>query len=389
MPAQILTTTVRILAWLPVVYYAAAATAARRFFQRSRADRQANRAAAFTPPVSVLKPVRGLDLHALDHFTSFCVQDYPEYEILFAVADAGDPAIPVIRDLAAHYPSAFIRLFVGIEEIGASGKVNSLCRLAREARYDILVVSDSDIAVPVDYLRAVAAPFRDARVGAVTCLYRGVPEPGIWPALEALGISTDFAAGVVVAQQLEGVKFALGATMATTRARLAEIGGFEALAEYCADDFEFGRRIAAHGHRVEVAACTVSTESSPSGLYGFFSRQLRWAVTMRHSRPWGYLGRVVVTQGLPWAIAGALVAPSAAMATVPLAAYLSCRLWMAWVVGARGLDDATVRRRLALVPVYDAAAVVISIAALCVNHVEWRGRRFRMRSGKLVPIAER
>jgi hypothetical protein len=110
---------------------------------------------------------------------------------------------------------------------------------------------------------------------------------------------------------------------------------------------------------------------------------------MRHSRPWGYLGRVVVTQGLPWAIAGALVAPSAAMATVPLAAYLSCRLWMAWVVGARGLDDATVRRRLALVPVYDAAAVVISIAALCVNHVEWRGRRFRMRSGKLVPIAER
>jgi ceramide glucosyltransferase len=243
--------------------------------------------------------------------------------------------------------------------------------------------------VPADYLRAVAAPFRDARVGAVTCLYRGVPEPGIWPALEALGISTDFAAGVVIAQQVEGVKFALGATMATTRARLAEIGGFEALAEYCADDFEFGHRIAAQGYRVEVASCTVSTESAPAGFYGFFNHQLRWAVTMRHSRPWGYIGRIVVTQGLPWAIAAALVSPSVVMAAVPLAAYLVSRLWMAWAVGARGLGDPTVRRNWALVLVYDAAAVAISIAALCVNQIEWRGRRFRMRSGKLVPVAER
>jgi ceramide glucosyltransferase len=381
-----LTTIVSMLALLPLGYYGFASVAARRFFRRSAGHRAAPAEADFTPPVSILKPVRGLDRHSLDHFKSFCRQDYPAYEILFAVADADDPAIPVIRQLAETYP---IRLIVGVPEIGASGKVNKLCRLAREARHEILVISDSDITVPSSYLRSVVAPFRDERVGAVTCLYRGVPESGVWAALEALGISTDFVPAVIVARQVEGVRFTLGATMATTRTRLAEIGGFEALVEYCADDFELGHRIAARGFRIELAACTVSTEVSPQTFSEFFRHQLRWAITLRQSRPWGYVGRVVMTQGLPWAVFAAALAPSASLAAAWVGGYLTVRLVMAWTIGALGLGDRTVRSRLMLVPVYDAVAAVVSITALFVNRVEWRGRRFTMRSGRLMPVGER
>ena len=389
MSREALTNAVLLLAWLPVAYYIFAADSARRFFRRSAREQSANDAhnrADFTPAVSILKPVRGLDRHSLEHFTSFCRQDYPAYEILFAVADASDPAIPVIRQLADAHAERSIRLIVGASEIGASSKVNKLCGLAREARHEILVISDSDISVPPSYLRSVVAPFEDAQVGAVTCLYRGAPDRGLWATLEALGISTDFVPGVIVARRLEGVKFALGATMATTRARLTEVGGFEALAEYCADDFEFGRRIAERGYRIELATCTVATESSPRTFAQFFRHQMRWAITLRHSRPWGYVGRAVVTQGLPWALAAAVLAPSVWLAAAPLAIYLTSRLWMAWTVGARGLGDETVRRRWMLIPVYDVLATVISIVALCVNRIEWRGRRFKMRNGRLVPI---
>jgi len=372
------------LALLPAAYYLFASLAAYRFFRQVADDREAG---DYTPAISVLKPVRGLDHHSEEHFASFCRQDYPDYEIVFAVADTADPAIPIIRTLAAAHPERSIRLIVGAPEVGASSKVNKLCRLVREARHDLLVISDSDIAVPPSYLRSVAGPFRDPQVGAVTCLYRGVPDGGVWATLEALGISTDFVPGVIVARQIEGVKFTLGATMAMPRQRLAEVGGFEALAEYCADDFELGQRIAARGYRIELARCTVTTESSPRGFAGFFRHQLRWAITLRHSRPWGYVGRTLVTQGLPWTTLAVGVAASTQQAVLMLCIYIASRGAMAWIVGAGGLDDETVRRRWMLIPLYDAVAGVISVVALCVNRIEWRGRRFKMRSGRLVPIA--
>jgi ceramide glucosyltransferase len=309
--------------------------------------------------------------------------------VLFAVADSDDEAIPVLRQVAADFPERSIRVIVGVAEVGSSSKVSKLCRLAREARHDLVVISDSDITVPRNYLRSVAAPFRDPALGAVTCLYRGAPVPGsgVWAHLEAIGISTDFAPGVVVARWLEGVKFTLGATMATRKAQLAEIGGFEALADYCADDFELGRRIVACGYRIELADCTVSTEAAPRGFDDFFKHQLRWAITLRHSRPGAYAGRTLVTGGLPWALAAAMLAPSAGWAAAHLMTYAMCRFWMAWTVGARGLRDDTVRRGWPLIPVYDAAASVVAIVAFGVNRIEWRGRHFRMRRGRLIPIA--
>jgi len=371
-------------ACLPLFYYLCAIDTAVRYLRtRARA-----RDLEFTPPISVLKPVRGLDHDTFANFASFCTQDYPSYELLFAVADQDDPAVPVIRRLAEKFPDRPIRLIVGVPELGPSSKVNKLCRLVKEARFDLLVVSDSDIAAPPGHLRAVAAPFRDPAVGAVTCLYRGSSTGRLAADLEAIAISTDFAAGVLAARRLEGIRFALGAAMATTRARLADIGGFEALVDYCADDFELGRRIAARGHRIELADSVVSTECAASDFGELFKHQLRWAVTLRHSRPSGYVGRVLVAQGLPWAVVALAVARPPWVGYGLGAAYLALRLVLAWTVGVRVLGDGTVRRRWWLVPVHDAIAFFVSLAAFCSNRIEWRGRTFELRRGKLVVMPQ-
>jgi len=369
-------------ACLPLAYYVVTLETAVRYAGITRPSGRPD----LGPPVSILKPVRGLDRHTVDHFVSLCRQDYPEYEILFAVADDTDPAIPVIRRLADDFPDRSIRLIVGVPALGPSSKVSKLCRLVREARHEVLVISDSDITVPQDYLRAVVAPFANREVGAVTCLYRGVSEGGLWADLEALGISTEFAPGVLVARRFEGMKFTLGATMATTRARLSEIGGFEALVECCADDFELGHRIAARGHRIELARCSVATECAPAGFVEFFRHELRWAITLRHSRPWGYAGRMAVTQGLPWSVAVAsVVAPPAA--GIYFLTFLTLRLAVAWAVGVRILDDDTVKLRWWLVPLRDAVTFFVSIASLCSNRIDWRGQSFELQRGRLVPIS--
>lgn len=363
----------------PLIYYVFAIDTARRFF--------AHRPAApggFTPPVSVLKPVRGLDRETYENFASFCRQDYPDCELLFAVSDRDDPAVPIVRKLIDDFPGQHIRLLVGADQLGPNDKVNKLCRLVREARHDLLVMSDSDIRVTAGYLRAVVAPFRDPRVGAVTCLYTGLSDGRLASDLEALTMASDFAAGVLVASRLEGVRFTLGATMATTRARLAAIGGFEALVDYCADDFELGQRIAAGGYRVELVPQPVRSECSAETLGGLFTHQLRWAVTIRHSRPGGHAG-LVVTHGLAWSLAAAALAPSAGVAAAWLGAYLTLRLAMVWTVAVRGMEDAAARRTWWLVPVRDAIGFAVWVASLFCNRIVWRGRRFDLRKGRLVP----
>ena len=365
-------------ALLSLVYYALAIYSARQFFhRRMRSD------VDFTPAVSILKPVRGLDAEAYQDFASFCHQAYPDYEILFAVAEAEDPVVPIIKKVIDDNPNVRIRLLMGSPELGPSSKVNKLCRLVREASHDVLVMNDSDIRVSPDYLRAVVAPLQDETVGAVTCLYRGLPNGRLAGDLEALGIATDFAAGVLVARQLEGVKFALGATIVVTRERLAQIGGFEALVDYCAEDFELGHRIAARGYRVELASYIVDSECAGETLASYFRHQFRWCVSTRHSRPWGHFG-LVLTHGLPWSIAAAAVAPSLTMAMAFPCAYLALRWAVAWSVGIAGLGDGVVRRKWWLVPVRDAVAFAVWTASLFSNRIDWRGRQFELRSGRLV-----
>lgn len=380
---------VLILACAPFVYYLLSIVSAWLFFSETRVEAaEGPRATSFAPPVSILKPVRGLDPNAYENYATFCRLDYPEYELLFCVSTADDPAVAVIERLIQDFPERSISLLVGSEHFGANEKVNKLCRLADGAQYGLLVISDSDIRVTPDYLRAVVAPFREPKVGAVTCMYKGLADHQLAAELEAVGVASDFAAGVLVSRSLQGMDFAMGSTMATTRERLAEIGGFKALANQHSDDFELGRRIAALGWKVELSSYVVSTMYPARTIHSYFEHQLRWGRTTRECRPWGYLG-LVLTYGLPWSVAAAVFAPTRILGLSYLGAYLALRLLMAWTVGVWGLRDVVLRRRLWLVPVRDALAFLIWLASFFSRRIQWRGREFAIADGKMVPVASR
>jgi ceramide glucosyltransferase len=374
-----------LLALASFAYYLVAIAAALRFFRGRDA---AALPAGFTPPISILKPIYGLDRDTYQNYASLCAQDYPDYEILFCVSDELDPAIPVIAKLASDFPQRRINLLIGSEPLGVSDKVNKLCRMAREAGHEILAVSDSDVRVEPDYLRAIAAPFRDPAVGAVTCLYRGLTDGSLAANLEAIGNSTDFTAGVLVAWLFAPVNFTLGATMATTKTRLAEIGGFESLVDHFSDDYELGNRIAARGHRVELSTFPVSIVYPEQTLADAFRHQLRWNVSIRFSRPAGHLG-LIFTQALPLALLAAIVAPSAVWAITLLVSYLLLRGISAWVVGVYGMRDAGVRRHMELLPLRDAFAFIVWVASFFPQRIHWRGREFYVRDKRLVPAETR
>jgi ceramide glucosyltransferase len=366
---------------LPLISYLLIIFAARSFFRRHNAAPR-----DFTPPASLLKPVHGLDPEAYENFASFCRQDYPQYEILFAVTNEQDPAAPIIRQIIADFPALPIRLLVGPEKIGSNDKVNKLCAMARAAQHNLLVQSDADIRVGPGYLRSVAAPFRDAKVGATTSLFTGISTPSLWAELEALYLSTDFMPAVLMARQLEGVHFALGATVAVTRESLAEIGGFETLADDAADDYEIGYRIAARGHQVELMEGTVKTWCCPQSLRQFFVQRLRWAIMARQARPLGYFG-LIFTQGLPWTILAAIVAPTHLLAVGFVAAYLLLRMTAVWTMGIWGLHDDLLKRRWWLVPLWDAFAFIIWLNSLVWSRVRWQGVEYRVAGGRLIPVA--
>lgn len=372
-----------LLALASFAYYVVAIIAALRFFRGRDAA-----ASDFTPPLSILKPIYGLDRETYQNYASFCLQDYPDYEILFCVSDDRDPAIPVIAELARNFPERKIKLIVGSEPLGVSDKVNKLCRMVREAAHETVVVSDSDVRVEPQYLRAIAAPFRDPKIGAVTCLYRGLTDGSLAANLEAIGNSTDFTAGVLMAWMLGGVNFTLGATMATTKTRLAEIGGFESLVDHFSDDYELGNRIASRGHRVELSAFPVSIVYPQQTLGDAFRHQLRWNLSIRYSRPAGHLG-LIFTQGLPLALLAAVSAPSAAWAVSLVLGYLVLRGASAWIIGVEGMSDALLRRKMELLPLRDAFAFVVWVGSFFSQRIHWRGQEFYVRDKRLVSTAPR
>ena len=370
------------MAVLPFVYYVVAAYCAWDFFRR-----RVKATAEFCPPLSVLKPMHGVEREAYENLASFCRQDYPEYEILFAVDNERDSAIPIIEKLIRDFPNVPMHLFVGAGIQGLNNKVTKLCRLAREASHELLVASDGDIRVEPDYLRRVASPFRDPSVGAVTCLYRGMTERNLWSELEDLNLTSDLLASMLVARKLEGVTFTLGATMAVTRSRLAEIGGFEGLVDCAADDHDLGCRIVARGYRVELAPCVVQTWCSSSTAREFFLHHLRWGVVRRHCRPWGYAA-LLFTRGLPWSIAAAAVAPSRVVAIGYLVTYLVTRLSVAFTMGAYGLKDPLLPRKWWLIPLHDGIWFFIWAASLFFNRVSWQGTELDVRRGHFVPVGQ-
>lgn len=372
-----------IAALAPIAYYLLTIFAARRFFA-ARTPLSSD----FLRPVSILKPIYGLDRDAYENFASFCRQDYPDFEILFCVSDENEPALPVINKLIADFPHRAIRLLVGSEPMGVSDKVNKLCRLTREARHDLLIVCDSDVRVEPGYLRTVVAPFRDPSIGAVTCLYRGLTDGSFAADLEALGNSIDFAPGVLAARFLSGVNFTLGATIVTTKGRLAEIGGFESLVNYFSDDYEVGNRIAARGRRIELSTLPVSVVYPRETLGDAFRHQVRWNASIRCSRPDGHFG-LIVTQGLAWTVVAAAIAPTMALAVAYVAAYIVLRPAMAWTVAVWGMHDDLARRKIWMSPLRDAFGFAAWIASFLPQRIHWRGQEFYIRKRLLVPVPTR
>lgn len=372
------------VAAIPFIYYGIALFSGWRFFGRSSAARRMP--ATFTPPVSILKPVRGLDPDAYENFISFCSQDYPVYEIVFCVGDGSDPVLPVIEKVIADFPQQDIRVLYGSGREATNDKVAKLARLAKEAKYEILVVNDSDVRAEPEYLRTIVAPLADPKVGAVTCFYVPTDETTFVQKLQTIGMYSDFYPGIVVAWQLDGVKFALGPTIATSRARLAEFGGYELIENRPADDLLVGRLIAEQGHEVKLLPYSVLTVADFQSLGDLFLKRLRWIVVMRHMRPWGHFG-LIFTWGLPWSVFAAAIAPSALVAGGFLLAYLAVRVAMTLQVASAGLKQRVPWQGLALIPLWDAMAFVIWLASFTRSTIRWRDRDYHIRNGELVPLA--
>src|SRR5438128_5947949 len=375
---------VLVLAAAPLAYYALGTLVALRFFRRERARTLPN----YTSPASILKPVRGVDFGSYENFASFCRQEYPDYEILFAVNDGEDPAVPVIQRIIAEFPERRIRLLVGAEQLGANRKVNKLARLAREAQNEVLVLTDGDVRVGSQFLREIVGPLADRKIGAVTCFYRGIAEKNLGAEIEAVGASSDFCGGVLMAGWMEGITFALGASIATTKEWIAKMGGFEAIADTLADDYELGNRIAKAGGEVVLSREAVWTMYPAQTLGSFWDHEVRWARTVRLCRPLSYVG-LLFTQGLPWAVLTAMVAPVKWIAGVYLVAYLILRFAMAWTVGIWGVRDEVLRRKVWLVPLRDAIHFVVWLASFGSNHIRWGNVEYAIRKGRMVPIGGR
>jgi ceramide glucosyltransferase len=349
------------------------------------------------PPVSILKPLKGADPQIWESFCSHCEQEYPEFQIIFGVSDADDPAVEIVGRLRAKYPKLPIELIVCERVLGTNIKVSNLAQMLPTARHAILLVNDSDILVPSDYLRRVIAPLveltvEDSTVGLVTCLYRGVAGKTLGSRIESLGISTDFIPGVLSARFLEkGLRFGLGSTLAFRKRDLEAVGGFEPLLDYLADDYELGRRIAATGKRVEIGTPVVSTFLPAYTLREFFRHQLRWSRTIRDARRWGYTG-LLFTFGLPWALLALVAARGAVWAWVLLAMTLAARVAVGFasaviVLGGRRSFLAIPLLDIPLLVLRDLIAPVVWAASFLGNRIYWRGDVFELKDGRLRIVA--
>lgn len=326
----------------------------------------------FAPPVSILKPVRGRDARFYEAIRSHAVQQYQEFELIFGTADPGDAALADVERLRVEFPNVPIRIVhteVHTENDAPNGKVGTLEILAREARYEVLLVNDGDIQVEPDYLERVIGMLADPRVGLVTCLYRGRGS-SLASKAEALGIATEFAPSVLVARLLSAGGFALGSTMAFRVEDLRSIGGFAALREYLADDYQLGARIAALGKYVALSDSVVETNLGAGSWKDVWKHQVRWSRTIRVSRPAGYFG-YLVTQATFWAI----VAAGFGYWRIALAA-LAVRLIAA--LGAMSALGVRWTAGIFLVPLRDLFGLAVWAAGMVGREVEWRGIRFRL-----------
>jgi ceramide glucosyltransferase len=348
---------------------------------------------SFSPPVSLLKPLHGTEPNLAEHLAGFFEQDYPEYEILFCARTLNDAGLKIAREVAARYPSVPARFLTSGKPPFANAKIASLDCMAAAAQHSILVVSDSDVRVTPQYLRAVVAPFAEKEVGLVTCPYRGVPSPAaptdkhraaaLWAQLEGAGMSIEMTAGVMVANMLEGMKFALGPTMAVRTACVQEISGFRVLGQYCADDFLLGNLVAAKGHRVVFSHHVIDHIVLNTGFVDSMRHQVRWSKSTRFSRPKGHFG-TSLTYSMPFALlafVSALFLHWPWIAVASLAWGILTRMLLAAVVGAAVVQERSLVRTMLLFPLRDLMGFFFWAASYGSNKILWRGQQYLLERG--------
>jgi ceramide glucosyltransferase len=375
-----------------LVYMLLALWGARDFAHHcTRIARAESNGQGYAPPVTILKPVKGIDARMYAGFASHCRQDYPgEFEILFGVSSLDDPAVAEIERLRIEFPGSAIRLVECRERLGNSGKVSNLVQMLRHARYGHVLINDSDIRVSPGYLTRVMGCFADPRVGMVTAPYLGRTGTDsksltLWSRMEALGISTDFLPGVLTARKIEGgIRFGLGSTLAVSQQALTAAGGLEPLVDYLADDYEMGARIAHAGYRVELCREIVETTVPAYSFRGFVDHQLRWARSTRDSRRWGYVG-LGITYCIPWAVLNCIASGFALWSFTLLSLVLLARVAVALSVGVGVLRDGQVLRDLWLLPLKDFFALGFWAWSFASDTVLWRGERFHLNGGRIEP----
>jgi ceramide glucosyltransferase len=340
----------------------------------------------FMPPVTLFKPLHGAELDLEAHLETFFQQDYPQYEILFGARVSTDAGLETARRVAARYPKVPVKFLLTGEPWYVNAKVSTLELMEKAASHDIFIVSDSDVRVSPEYIREVVAPFADAKVGAVTCLYRGIAGTGLWSKLEAAGMSIEMSSGVLVADLLEGMQFTLGPTMALRRSCVQQIGGFGKLGAYCADDFVLGNAIAGNGHTVVLSTHAIDHMVLNSSFADSQKHQIRWMKSTRFSRPKGHFG-TSLTFSVPFGLVSAL---AAALLHHPLLALgllsysVLTRVLLALVVGGLVVHDHHLLRTALLYPVRDLLGFVYWAASYGDNTIVWRNQLYRLAPGGLM-----
>ena len=366
------------------VFLVLALTGARHHWRESRsAPWKAYRNAENLPPVSVLKPVHGLEPGLRENLESFFRQDYPHYEILFAAAEENDPALQVIRELCAEYPQIPSKVLVTGEPPWPNPPAYSFDRMTDISQYDILVTSDSDVQVSTNYLREVVAPLLDPKIGMVTCVYRGKNLGGFWSALDAIGMSVEMTAGVLVANMLEGMKFGLGPTIAVRKDALTKIGGYSAVGDYFSNDFAIGNFIEKAGYRVILSDHVIDHVVPPMTFRRMWERQVRWAKGTRYSRPKGHFGTGLVF-AMPYGIIGFASAEFLGLWRVGallLGMALLNRLVECWVVGWKVVHDPQAQKATWLYPVRDIFGFLVWCASYVSRRTVWRNSRYELVEG--------
>jgi ceramide glucosyltransferase len=352
--------------------------------ERRAAMEQLSERPGFAPPMTLLKPLHGAEPNLEAHLDTFFQQNYPQYEILFCARTADDEGLETARRVAARYPNIPAHFFSTGEPPYINAKVASLELMESAAAYDILVISDSDVRVTSDYLRAVALPFADEKVGAVTCPYRGVAaEGGLWARLEAVGMSVEMTSGVLAARAMEGMQFTLGPTMAFRRETIRRMGGFRVTADYCADDFVLGNETWKGGQQVVLSHHAIDHMVINKTLAASLKHQVRWMKSTRFSRPRGHLG-TALTFSMPfgllgWAVAAAMGHPAVGLGLIGWG--LGTRLALSLAVGRAVVGDRSWFGLLLLYPMRDLMGFCFWIASYFSNRILWRGRVFQLLPG--------